>query len=132
MAPLSSLSDANGRTLKRPFTAVTITTPPSPKRTSTSSTIGFQSKKIGHRVEAISAKASDLDLGGRRTSFFPIMPSAAGPRIYRKLRFGVPSEAIQQHSTHYETVDITATNRRDPRHTDTLAPTYGEHINTSI
>ncbi|KAH7418449.1 dual specificity phosphatase [Cadophora sp. MPI-SDFR-AT-0126] len=80
MAPLSSLSDANGRTLKRPFTAVTISTPPSPKRTSTSSTIGVQAKKLGQRVEGASVKGSEF--GGRRNYHYPIMPSAAGPRMY--------------------------------------------------
>ncbi|KAH7360780.1 dual specificity phosphatase [Rhexocercosporidium sp. MPI-PUGE-AT-0058] len=80
MAPLSSLSDANGRTLKRPFTAVTISTPPSPKRSSTSSTIAFQSRKVGQRAEGVSARTSDI--GGRRNYFYPIMPSAAGPRMY--------------------------------------------------
>ncbi|XMA08272.1 hypothetical protein WAI453_001063 [Rhynchosporium graminicola] len=80
MAPLSSLSDANGRTLKRPFTAVTISTPPSPKRTSTSSTVDFQLRKVGIRAERTLTKSSDL--GGRKTQIYPTMPSAAGPRMY--------------------------------------------------
>lgn len=79
MAPLASLQDANGRTLKRSFTAVTVLTPPSPTRATGSSTVGLSVRKLWQKVDGVSVQASGLKGRGLDHSK---MPSAAGPRMY--------------------------------------------------
>ena len=80
MAPLSSLENANGRTLKRTFTAVTISTPPSPERTTGSTSVSVQARKSRPRGEGSVVRAPISKEGDCHRS--RNMPSAAGPRMY--------------------------------------------------
>ncbi|CAL3964713.1 unnamed protein product [Diplocarpon coronariae] len=78
MTPLSNLPDANGRSLKRPFT--TVTGPPLPKRATVLSAVGNQTRSSRQRLEGISGNAADSR--GRGHCHLSMMPSAAGPRMY--------------------------------------------------
>jgi tyrosine-protein phosphatase len=79
MPPPSVIPNANGRTLKRSYTAVAISTPPSPSRTTVSNTAEIQARKSRHCVNGDLTQASVLK--GKRHHLIR-MPSAAGPRMY--------------------------------------------------
>jgi tyrosine-protein phosphatase len=80
MALLSSLENANGRSLKRTFTAVTISTPPSPERTTVSTTFSVQVRKSRPRGDGSMVRAPAPKEGDSHPS--SNMPSAASPRMY--------------------------------------------------
>ncbi|TVY31683.1 Tyrosine-protein phosphatase [Lachnellula subtilissima] len=72
MAPLLDLQHANNRTLKRSFTAVTISSPPSPERTALSSAAETQGGKL----------RQSRGLRGTGLQYSVKMPSAASTRMY--------------------------------------------------
>ena len=80
MAPLVDLQHANNRTLKRSFTAVTISSPPSPERTAVSSAAEAQGRKLRHRVDGALVPARGVRGPGLQYSVK--MSSAAGTRMY--------------------------------------------------
>lgn len=78
MAGPTSISIANNATLKRSFTAITISSPPSPNLSDRSRTYwGIQSSQRTREQLAQTPVVKRRDLSGRRK-----MPSAAGPRMY--------------------------------------------------
>ena len=80
MAPLSTLPNANGRTLKASFTAVTTSTPSFAERSTARNTDGFQARRS--RQGAGGASVHTTVSRCRRHYQTAKMPSAAGPRIY--------------------------------------------------
>ncbi|TVY27802.1 Tyrosine-protein phosphatase [Lachnellula hyalina] len=72
MAPLLDLQHANNRTLKRSFTAVTISSPPSPERTAVSSAAETQGRKL----------RQSRGVRGTGLQYSVKMPSAASTRMY--------------------------------------------------
>lgn len=78
MAGSTGTAIANHVTLKRSFTAITISSPPSPDLSGISKTYwGPQSSQRAHEPQAQTPVVKRRDLSGRRK-----MPSAAGPRMY--------------------------------------------------
>jgi tyrosine-protein phosphatase MSG5 len=80
MAPLVDLQHANNRTLKKSFTTVTISSPPSPGRTAVSSAAEAQGRKLRHCVDGALAQA--WGVRGLELQYPVKMPSAAGTRMY--------------------------------------------------
>lgn len=79
MAPLSDISNANGRTLKRSFSAVANPTL-SNQQTTLSCPIEHRARKSRQRADGAQVQATD---GNRYTQCQTSkMPSAAGPRMY--------------------------------------------------
>jgi tyrosine-protein phosphatase len=79
MAAPSTLQIANGRCLKRSFTAVTISIPPSPDRHKGSNVAEVQARKTKQQATAPSVQKTRLEGRDQREED---MPSAAPPRMY--------------------------------------------------
>ena len=80
MAQPSKRQAANGRSLKRSFTAVTISSPPSPERLITSQSNEFRTRKLRQNIQRRSAQVSGSTRQEAKRS--NKMPSAAGSRFY--------------------------------------------------
>lgn len=80
MAPLVDLQHANNRILKRSYTAVTVSSPPSPERSAVSSAAGSQGRKLKHRVDVALVQTRGTRGSGLQNPHK--MPSAAGTRMY--------------------------------------------------
>lgn len=78
--PLSRCSNANNQPLKRSLTAVATSTPPLAERSTVSSTVDSQARRLRQRADGALIPAI---VSRGRTHYQPAkMPSAAGPRIY--------------------------------------------------
>jgi tyrosine-protein phosphatase MSG5 len=80
MAPLSQLQNANGRNLKRSYTAVTVSASSSPERPAGSNIVGAHARKVKARAEGDLEHTPSRGRGLHRST--DDMPSAAGPRVY--------------------------------------------------
>ena len=112
MAQPSKVHVANERSLKRSFTAVTVSVPPSPERLKPSIPIEFQCRK-GRQNAQRSPTANSRRQETKRSNK---MPSAAGPRFYENQ---IPSFA--------SVYDMNANSIESPgveAHTKSLANSY--------
>ncbi|KAH8758610.1 dual specificity phosphatase [Hyaloscypha finlandica] len=80
MTPLSSCSNANNQPLKRSLTAVATSTQPLAGRSTVSSTVDSQARRLRQRADGALVPA--VVSRGRTHYQTAKMPSAAGPRIY--------------------------------------------------